>query len=443
MRSGSLAIAGCCVLLLLPAPSLGAWSGTPIRVASGQVASYDLATANSRFGIAAWSTGRISISPSDGNTKKARQATYFALIGKREFGEGIRLAHGPVESVDVTASSRDFAAVAWRQSRTDALRSATISRSGRILARQKLARHVAANSDLVMSPSGKKIGLAWVSARADGTKTVKFARMGSRRGFGRPQVVSRQKELGLFPPAVAMSAGASIVLWPGACSQGLRERARASIHVTGAGRFGKALPIPGSACPDSGVDVALRRNGTALALFSGSKSGLGGIRLSAGSVKGFTRARRVSGKGEEADFGAIASLGPSSEAVVWNRYVSGEPAGVIAAQIGKGPSVGEPELLSGAEPASSAQLEISADGTLVASWQSLRSYRLKAAVACRGEWFNDTETITKPLIANAITRAKVAVSGAGFGAALWSEPTSRGDLGLFGSRRTGDGCETN
>ena len=191
------------------------------------------------------------------------------------------------------------------------------------------------------------------------------------------------------------------------------------------------------------VDVALRRNGTALALFSGSKSGLGGIRLSAGSVKGFTRARRVSGKGEEADFGAIASLGPSSEAVVWNRYVSGEPAGVIAAQIGKGPSVGEPELLSGAEPASSAQLEISADGTLVASWQSLRSYRLKAAVACRGEWFNDTETITKPLIANAITRAKVAVSGAGFGAALWSEPTSRGDLGLFGSRRTGDACETN
>ena len=186
--------------------------------------------------------------------------------------------------------------------------------------------------------------------------------------------------------------------------------------------------------------MALRPDGTAFALFSGSESGNGGIRLSTGSGKGFARAGRVSGQNEEADFGAIASLGPGTEAVIWNRYFGGEPAGVIAARIGKGSSIGEPVLLSGMDSPSRVQLEPSADGTLTASWQSLRSHRLKASIACRGEWFTRTETISKPLSVNAITRAKVAVSGAGFGAAVWSRPSDEGDLGLFGSRRTGESC---
>lgn len=411
--------------------------GTPPK----RIGAFDVDVGRGPAAIVAWARGARRDDPESTRRASGRGQVEAAFRTRGEaFGPPLRVDRNGAQEVSVATSKNTRSAVMWQASR-GRLFIRIMSRGGSLAPRQLLDRRVLATSELEMTPKGSILA-AWTARTNDRPTVLRAAEARPDERLLRTRAISRGRAFGPFPPAVAASsAGRGVVLWGGTCN-GVQGSKNAKASFSPAGRFTFTTPVavPRSRCPDSGLDVALSGEGRAIALLSGSRRRLGGIRVSGGRASGFGPTTFISAPTEEADFGAVEATGLDRAVVVWNRYEDGDSKAVVSVTLEKGQPIGGTKVLSAQDRPSRLNLESAADGTAVVTWESLSTFRIMAAVACPGTQFGHPETMSDRLPNRAIARSKAVVNGAGRGVGVWSRPTPTEDVGPFSSTRHGPRC---
>jgi hypothetical protein len=281
--------------------------------------------------------------------------------------------------------------------------------------------------DLAVAADGTA-ALAWDQKFTKG-RAIEVAVRPPGGTFQAPIVLSTS---GSSPRVAVSSNGGVAVVWE------TRGDAQGSLRLPG-GSFTAPQSIPGSAKANAGLEVVIDDSGTATVLVNG--------RLDRALVKAsineagkrFTRARRITRPGQEAEFATLALDGSGNATAIWDLFHNGAPAGVQTSYRPAGGDFTTPRRISGPHGGGVLSLAVNREGAAVAAWNggSRSSTTIRAAFSSHGQRFGAPERISPGIVDFALVPASLAINERSRALAAWTKPTRRNleGRGIFVSTR--------
>ncbi len=422
----------------------GSWSDAETVVGTHHpTLERSVAAGRGRYAVAVWTRGTAEVEPEAASPAEPRVFASVRRLGRRRFGEPRPIsplgAHG--EQLGIAHDGQTV--VTW----SDALgRPHAVFRTpdGGWGEPQRLSEAPGTTPALGVGADGTAVA-AWRQELPTGDDAILAAIRAPRGRFGLPQLVATGGGIGVFGPVVAVShEGDAAIAWSGECDPfdpDQREPAEASILTsvpfTDPPRYvwGSPERIPGSECPDAGVRIAMDRRGTVAVVINGAV-GRSTIRASVRPPGGaFSAAERISNAGHTSDFAELGMTARGKAIVVWQVYTNGARGVWASARPPRGEFT-PPRRISARGLNGLHALAVGRSGHAVAVWQSLPSFRLRAAYMPRGGWFGDPETVSRRLPDHALAHHDVAARRRGKAVAVWSVPArDDSERGLFVANR--------
>lgn len=405
------------------------WRGprTLSRSAS-QVQGVDVARGPGRYAVIAWTKAAVGDAPASSlATRRKGRARVFAAV--RRAGEGKFGKSRPISPRRALAGTVDAAAdgetvAAWVK-RSGSMQVVYRSPNEPWHGQETVAQSGGSPPVLAVGDDGSA-AIAWISD-AGAEKKVRAAVRAPGGDFGPAQTIVSGSSIGLFVN-VAIAGGEAAVGWSGRCGLSAANAQPAKVSVRVAGIFQAPEQIPNSECPNRGLDLAMGPGGEITVLVDGRLDSLN-VRAAERPPGGpFGAATTI------ATHAGNVSLGvdPAGRVVaIWRRYqASGRPMGIAFADHPPGGAFSDATRISGLKAGVAPTLAVGAGGHIAVAWESLGSFKIKAAHADPGGVPRHASPVSRRLTRSAAAMASVALNASGDAIVAWTKPGLPG-RGIF------------
>ncbi len=406
------------------------------------VSGVQIAAGRRQYAVILWRSGHSPPIPAARaqNSGNSRVLASVRRPSARRFGRPSAIS--PKGAVDAALGmSADGQTIATWTDSAGSLRAIFRGPNTRWKQEQVLSGSGVSNSAMAIAPDGTA-AVAWAQVSPSGTEQVWTSVRPSGGRFGPSMMIPGASAIGSQGPfAATANTGLAAVVWSRQCGVSRRETAQGSIRSPLPGPpaprllFRPPEPIPNSECPNAGLDIAIDDRGAVIVLVNGFLA-RAVVKASVRPPNGtFSKAERISRKGEEANFARVGIDGSGRAVVVWSRFRRSLPHGIAVTVREPDARFSPPRRISGRRGGGLHDLAVNHRGSAVAVWQSLRSHRLRASYMRPGREFRHRERVSPPLPRTGLASPSVALTPGGKAVVAWGQPGARGDVGVFVAER--------